>query len=109
MTPELLAYLSTQPGRCKGCGFDLKAQSCHCPGSDWDIFTRALRESVKNGEVHQRDMRPKIRGCINPQNIPGLYAKAKRIGLITEIRRERSNDVIGRNGNKYEPVYSLAS
>lgn len=102
-------YLRSIEGRCSGCGYDLKAQSCHCPGSDWDIFTRALREVAKNGEVHQCDVRPRIRGRINPQTIPGLYAKAKRIGLITEIRRERSNDVIGRNTNKDEPVYRLAA
>lgn len=82
---------------------------CNCAESEWSIFVRALHKVVRDGEVHQRDVRPLIRGQINPKHIGGCYTRAKREGLLREIRREPSNDVAGRNTNKWEPVYELRS
>lgn len=78
--------------------------------NDYAIFTDALRRAVgPDGLVHQRDMRPLIRDRIKPQRIPTLYRRAIAQHLITEVKRERSNDVRGRNTNKDEPVYRLAA
>ena len=74
---------------------------------EWAIFTAALAQVARGGEVHQRHMRPLLRGRITPhQHIASCYSRAIAVGLIREVRRERSNDVIGRNTNKDEPVYS---
>lgn len=77
---------------------------------DWRTFTLALRRCVgADGRVHQRDMRPLIRGRIRSQLIPSLYRKAIKDGLISEVTRERSDDARGRNTNKDEPVYLLSA
>lgn len=81
---------------------------CGCTEmSEWVIFTAALRDSARAGKVHQSDMRPRIRGRIEPKHIGQLYARAKREGLLVEVDREKSNDEAGRNTNKWEPIYEL--
>jgi hypothetical protein len=106
------AWLKSQPGRCPD-GFDLVTQHpglCKCTDEpEWLIFTAALRQAARGGEVHQRNMRPLLRGRIKPQQIGQQYKRAIREGLIAEIGREESNDQIGRNTNKWEPVYELRS
>lgn len=77
---------------------------------EWSLFVAALKSSVRSdGTVHQSDVRPKIRGRIHPKHIGQFYARARRDGLIRELRREQSGDVAGRNTNKWEPVYELSS
>ena len=107
------------PGRCAH-GFDLATQHpglCACQveqrplgaitPAEWATFTAALSKVARGGEVHQRDMRPLIRGRIKPSHIGACYTRAIAMHLIREVRRERSNDVKGRNTNKDEPVYEL--
>jgi hypothetical protein len=112
-------YVRSLPGRCQGCGFHIATQGCACAGGrlkfeqqanagdEWGIFVAALREAVRDGEVHQRDMRPLIRGRIEPKHIGLFYRRAKRDGLLIEVRREQSNDEQGGNTNKWEPIYEL--
>ena len=83
---------------------------CGCQEmSEWVIFTAALRSAAQGREVHQRDVRPLLRGRIEPKHVGLCYRRAIREGLIREVRREQSNDEVGRNTNKYEPVYELRS
>lgn len=107
----LLAWAASQPDRCAR-GFHLTAQHpdlCDCQSDEWRVFTAALRQVARDGEVHQRDMRPLLRGRIEASHIGQQYKRAIREGVIREIRREQSNDVAGRNTNKFEPVYQLRS
>lgn len=83
-----------------------RATSTAAP-DEWSVFIAALSSAAVGGEVHQRDVRPKLRGRVKPQHVGKCYSRAIREGLITEVRRERSNDTVGRNTNKYEPVYRL--
>lgn len=96
-----------QPGLC-ACDVEHRPLGAITP-AEWATFTAALRKVARDGEVHQRDMRPLIRGRIKPSHIGACYTRAISMRLIREVRRERSNDVQGRNTNKSEPVYELRS
>lgn len=103
--------LERLPNRCLN-GFDLGVQHrfCTCgakPASEFAKFVSILQSVATNGVVHQRDARPVLRGAIPPKRIASCYSQAIREGVITEIDRERSNDTVGRNTNKDEPVYRL--
>ena len=105
-------YLRTLPGRCGGCGFHTAVQGCRCapvaPSSEWAVFVAAIRQAARDGEVHQSDVRPIIRGRIEPKHIGTLYRRAKAEGLLSDTgRREPSNDVAGRNSDKLDRVYAL--
>lgn len=81
-----------------------------CPGDEWGIFTEALRTAARSdmrGQVHQRAVRPLVRGRIEPKHVGLNYRRAIREGLLREISREQSNDEAGRNTNKWEPIYEL--
>jgi hypothetical protein len=111
-----LPFCDRCPGRLALCDVLSNATTCvECvrrslrPTSEWAIFCRALREAAVGGVVHQRDVRPLVSGRIKPQSVGRCYSRAIREGLITEVRRERSNDVAGRNTNKLEPVYARAA
>lgn len=81
---------------------------CECADmGEWAIFVRALRSVVRDdGSIHQRDVRPLIRGRIEPKHIGGLYVRARKGGLIRDTRRkEPSGDHAGRNGDKESRVY----
>lgn len=105
-------WLATFSDRCSE-GYHLTAQHphlCECQGDDeWSVFRAALRSAAKDGRVHQADVRPLIRGRIEPKHIGLAYRRAVREGLLTEVSRERSNDEAGRNTNKWEPVYEVAA
>lgn len=107
---SLDAYLRDLPGRCPSCGSHLATQGCTCPGGDWAIFTSALRKSVRaDGTIHQRDVRPQIRGRVPAKSIGTFYRRAKAEGLIVDTgEREPSNDVAGRNADKLDRIYRLA-
>lgn len=81
-------------------------QFCECEASEWLTFTRALRSAVRDdGRVHQADVRPLIRGRIEPKHIGTLYRRARTEGLLREVAHERSDDTEGRNAGRLEPVY----
>lgn len=104
--------LSGDTGLCASCDLiDLRRVIARdqVPTDEWSLFVAALKRACRNGEVHQRDMRPLLHGRIEAKRIGQLYARARREGLIREIGRERSNDTAGRNTNKVEPVYELRS
>lgn len=105
----LADWLTEQDGRCHGCGFHVASQGCRCPGSDWDVFVRALKDCAKNGVVHQNDVRPRLRGRINPKTIGPLYVKAQREGFMTQIGKEPSRDTQGRNTHHESGIYELRS
>lgn len=101
--------LETRTDRC-ALGFALCHHPHYCNCSElgeWAIFLGALRQAAVDGVVHQSAMRPLLRGRIEPKHIGGQYKQAIRQGLIREINREQSNDEVGRNTNKWEPVYAL--
>lgn len=106
-------YLKADPSRCSGCGYHVAIQGCrcNCEASEWSIFVAAVRASVRSdGTVHQSDVRPRIRGRINPKHIGTLWRRAKADGLIRDTGQvERSNDHLGRNSHRLEPIYELRS
>jgi hypothetical protein len=88
-------YAACQP--CPDCGTT----------TEWATFTAALARAVRGGLIHQSDMRPLLRGRVEPRHVGQCYARAKREGLIVEVAREVSDDTAGRNTNKWEPIYEL--
>lgn len=110
--------LHTRPGRCES-GYDIKTQHpafCKCsagapvaPPTEWQIFTTALKAAVRDdGSIHQADVRPLIRGRIEPKHIGQLWRRARSEGLVRDTgEREQSNDVAGRNADKLDRVYAL--
>lgn len=117
LEPTLLDELARRADRCMN-GFDLSTQHpslCACVDprpvapSEWDIFTSAVRSAAVGGVVHQRDVRPLIRGRILPKHIGGYYRRAKAEGLLVDTGdREPSDDFVGRNADKLDRVYRLA-
>ena len=103
---SLDAYLTSRPGRCSGCGCHVATQGCRCAGGEWSLFVAALRASVReDGTVHACDVRPLVRGRIEPKHIGSSWRKARQSGLITEVGHERSDDEQGRNAGRMEPYY----
>jgi hypothetical protein len=84
---------------------------CRCPGGEWTVFVRALRSVARDdGTVHQGDVRPLIRGRIEPKHIGQLYRRARTLGLIADTgEREPSTDVAGRNTDKTCRIYRLGA
>lgn len=106
----LVEWLAADPERCSH-GYHRTAQACPAcaPTTEWGIFTAALREAARpNGEVHQDDVRPLIRGRIQPKHIGTLYRRAKAERVLTFLRKEPSGDVAGRNTHHDQPVYQIA-
>lgn len=86
-------------------------QCCACKvgvTSEWSVFLAALRSAGHDGLVHQRDVRPLIRGRIEPKHIGTLYRRAKAEGLLVDTGdREPSDDTAGRNADKLDRIYEL--
>lgn len=121
-----LATLSSAAGRCAQ-GFDLATQHgtggfCRCSdpapvapdgggitAAEWSLFVAAVKAVVRpDGEVHQSDMRPRIRGRIEPKAIGRCYRRAKAERLLVDTqRREESDDRAGRNTDKLDRIYAL--
>ena len=105
------AYLAARPDRCP-LGFHLSQHPhfCGCTDmSEWAVFLAAVRAVVRDdGTVHQCDVRPKIRGRIQPKHVGILWRRAKSEGLVAEAGHERSDDLAGRNAGRMEPYYSWA-
>lgn len=79
---------------------------CRKP-DEWAVFVAALKSSVRSdGTVHQSDVRPKIRGRIQPKHVGQLWRRAMRDGLISRAGYEESDDEKGRNAGRMEPYYS---
>ena len=78
--------------------------------AEWSIFTAALRLARRaDNTVHQCDVRPHIRGRIEPKHIGILWRRAKSEGLVVEVGHERSNDTAGRNAGRMEPYYEITA
>lgn len=111
MSP-LVEWLGRFSDRCAD-GFSLEHQHpslCRCQdGDEWSVFTTALTTAARDGRVHQADVRPIIRGRIEPKHIGTLYRRARAEGLLREVEHERSDDVAGKNAGRLEPVYELRS
>lgn len=91
---------------------------CGCTEmTEWAIFTAALASAARPGRhedcaigerhVHQDNVRPRIRGRIEPKHIGGLYRRAKQERLLVHIGKEPSGDSEGRNTHHDSPVYAL--
>jgi len=82
---------------------------CNCADlGEYVVFVSALKAATRaDGTVHQADMRPLIRGRIEPKHVGTLYRRAKSDGLIREVDHERSDDRPGKNAGRLEPVYEL--
>ena len=76
---------------------------------EWAIFRHALVSAAcEDGTIHQRDVRPLIRGKVAPKSIGTYYRRAKAEGLIADTgEREPSTDVLGKNADKLSRVYRL--
>lgn len=106
----LAAYLEKAPGRCQECLYHIKTQGCRCKGGEWALFVSALRAAARaDGKVHQSEVRPLIRGRIEPKHIGQAYKRAIREGLLTPVDHEKSDDEVGGNSHRLEPVYELRS
>ncbi|WP_436699922.1 hypothetical protein [Nocardioides sp. BYT-33-1] len=89
-----------------------EVEEVNLPPSDaeWSTFTAALRLARRaDGTVHQCDVRPHIRGRIEPKRIGQLWRRARSERLVVEVGHERSNDIEGRNAGRMEPYYELRS
>jgi hypothetical protein len=107
--------LDRLPGRCPS-GYDLRTQhgpaayQCSCDAADdeWSVFVAAVRSSARaDGSVHQCDVRPLIRGRIEPKHIGQMWKRARRERLLVEVGHERSDDEPGKNAGRMEPYYEL--
>ena len=107
-------YLAQRSDRCSDCGHHVPTQGHGTTCADlteWTIFRTAVKQAVRpDGTVHQAEMRPLIRGRIQPKSIGRLYRRAKAEGLLSDTGiREPSNDDVGRNTDKLDRIYSLRS
>jgi hypothetical protein len=109
-------YLAARADRCEhGYAQVQHPIFCPCPGAsvgggdEWSIFVAALRAAVRSdGTVHQSDVRPHIRGRIEPKHIGQLWRRARSSGLVRDTgEREPSDDVAGRNADKLDRIYAL--
>lgn len=110
MTTALDTYLKADPARCSDCGYHpSQGHGPECapvaPASEWQTFLAALRSSVRDGRISQTDVRPKIRGVVEPKHVGTLYRRAVAEGLIRQDGWEDSTDFAGRNGDKVQRVY----
>lgn len=100
---------------CPDCVADTKASplaAAHAAieqPSEWVIFTRALVVAARDDRtVHQSDVRPLIRGRIEPKHIGTYWRRAKAERLVRDTGDvERSDDQQGRNSHRLEPIYEL--
>lgn len=108
---------------CRTCGSRLDGASVLCQADTccecerkrillavdpWALFVRTLRANVRSdGTVHACDIRPLVRGRIEPRQLSSLWrrAQSKSVGLIRQVDVERSDDVAGKNAGRPEPVY----
>lgn len=108
----MTADLATRRDRCAH-GYAAIQHPTYCACTtigEWAIFLAALRSAVRGGVVHQRDVRPIIRGRIEPKHIGTLYRRAKAEGVLIDTgKREPSDDVAGRNADKLDRIYELAA
>lgn len=75
---------------------------------EWALFVAAVREAARpGGAVHQCDVRPLIRGRVQPKHIGLLYRRAVTEGLLVRLGYEESDDLQGKNAGRMEPVYEL--
>jgi hypothetical protein len=74
---------------------------------EWSVFTKALVAAVRlDGTIHQSDVRPAIRGRIEPKHVGQLYRRARSLRLIRDTGQvEPSSDVAGRNADKLSRIY----
>ena len=100
-------HLSTFEDRCAHGFHTVQHPSlCRCTETDeWTLFLAAVRAAVRDGRVHQRDVRPLVRGRIEPKHIGLSYRRAVREGLLAPLAPERSDDEAGKNAGRWEPVY----
>lgn len=101
--------LDALPDRCaNGYAPVMHPSLCACDEmGEWAIFVRALRSSVRDDRtIHQGDVRPLIRGRIEPKHVGTLYRRAKSARLIRDTGQlEPSTDVAGRNADKVSRIY----
>lgn len=105
--------LATLPDRCD-LGFHITQHPHYCACRDlteWVIFRTAVREVTRpDGTVHVNDIRPRIRGRIEPKRVGSLYRRAKAEGLLVDTgRKEPSSDVAGRNRDKDARIYRIGA
>ena len=56
------------------------------PPTEWRTFTAALRAAVRDdGTVHACDVRPLVRGRIEPKHIGESWRRARNEGLLVEV------------------------
>lgn len=103
--------LERLPGRCaEGYAPVHHPKFCRCAqfgGTEYQTFVRVLKSVRRpDGTIHQADVRPLIRGRIEAKHVGQLYRRAVGEKIIDWTgRREKSDDVIGRNSDKLERVY----
>lgn len=76
------------------------------PDDSWSFFLRTIRESVRSdGTLHVNDVRPKIRGKVEPKRIGQFWKRAATLGLIRFKEWEQSTDEAGGNSDKLARVH----
>jgi len=112
MIPASLSdFLADRPDRC-GLGFHVEQHPAICNCSEmgeWAVFTRALRRAADDhGRISQTDVRPLIQ-AIPHKHRGQLYRRAVAEGLIRPDGYEQSTDLKGRDTDKSQRRYRLAS
>ncbi len=110
---SLTEWLATRTDRCQN-GFTAEQHPAFCAcktgaASEWAIFRTAVRSAARDdGTVHLCDVRPLIRGRIEPKHIGQMWRRARSEGLVRDTgEREQSDDVAGRNADKLDRIYRL--
>lgn len=74
----------------------------------WSFFRNSLEAARReDGTVHACDLRPVLRGRLEPKTIATCYRVARQRGLLVEAGTERSDDHAGKNAGRWEPFYEL--
>lgn len=76
------------------------------PNDEWSFFLRTLRSCVRDdGTLHVNDVRPLIRGKVEPKHIGQFWKRAATLKLIRFKEWEQSTDEAGGNADKLARVH----
>lgn len=76
------------------------------PNNEWSFFLRTLRACVReDGTLHVNDVRPHLRGKVEPKHVGLYWRRAATLKLIRFKEWEQSTDEAGGNSDKLARFY----
>lgn len=81
------------------------------PADEWAYFLGVIRKvaAEHNGRVDWTHVRPQLRGRVQHKHIGQLTRRAKHLGLLVAEKYQPSQDDVGKNTGRLEPVYRLTA